>query len=270
MASNNYIQNLIESNFLKEEDLSELKSAVKKFPYFQAARALHLKALKNNENFKYNSELKITAAYTTDRKVLFDFICSKKFQSRKIKPEIKEKKLSLENNNKQNLKTPAFDKGIEKDIETANKELNLGKPFQFNKNEVFSFNQWLSLSSKKAILRNPKTTKANNKKTDLKTPDQETENTEQKKAKQNLIINRFIENSPKITRPSKTSTSDFKVQQISQNTQIMTETLAKVYLEQKKYDSAIKAYKILSLKYPKKSSFFANQIKHIKTLQNNK
>ena len=49
----------------------------------------------------------------------------------------------------------------------------------------------------------------------------------------------------------------------------MTETLARVYLEQKKYNNAIKAYKILSLKYPEKSGYFADQIKAIKKIQNN-
>ena len=50
----------------------------------------------------------------------------------------------------------------------------------------------------------------------------------------------------------------------------MTETLAKVYLEQKKYENAIKAYRILILKYPEKSGFFADRIKAIKNLQKNK
>jgi len=50
----------------------------------------------------------------------------------------------------------------------------------------------------------------------------------------------------------------------------MTETLAKVYLEQKKYENAIQAYRILSLKYPEKSGFFADQIKRIQILQKNK
>jgi hypothetical protein len=49
----------------------------------------------------------------------------------------------------------------------------------------------------------------------------------------------------------------------------MTETLAKVYLEQKKYNKAIQAYEILILKYPEKSSFFADQINEIKNLQQN-
>ena len=44
----------------------------------------------------------------------------------------------------------------------------------------------------------------------------------------------------------------------------MTETLAKVYVEQEKYKEAMKAYKILSLKYPEKISLFANQIKDLK------
>ena len=44
----------------------------------------------------------------------------------------------------------------------------------------------------------------------------------------------------------------------------MTETLAKVYAKQEKYKEAIKAYKILSLKYPEKISLFANQIKDLK------
>ncbi len=47
----------------------------------------------------------------------------------------------------------------------------------------------------------------------------------------------------------------------------MTETLAKVYLEQKKYKKALQAFKILSLKYPEKSGFFADQIRAVKKLQ---
>jgi hypothetical protein len=50
----------------------------------------------------------------------------------------------------------------------------------------------------------------------------------------------------------------------------MTETLARVYLAQKKYKKAMQAYKILILKNPEKSSFFADQIRAIKKLQKNK
>jgi hypothetical protein len=50
---------------------------------------------------------------------------------------------------------------------------------------------------------------------------------------------------------------------------LMTETLARIYLEQNNYAKAIQSYKILSLKYPEKSGFFADQIKAVKELQEN-
>ena len=45
----------------------------------------------------------------------------------------------------------------------------------------------------------------------------------------------------------------------------MTKTLAELYIEQKKFKEALKAYEILSLKYPEKISLFANQIIFLKT-----
>jgi hypothetical protein len=47
----------------------------------------------------------------------------------------------------------------------------------------------------------------------------------------------------------------------------MTETLARIYVEQKNYERAIQSYTILSLKYPEKSGLFAEQIKAIQQLQ---
>ena len=44
----------------------------------------------------------------------------------------------------------------------------------------------------------------------------------------------------------------------------MTETLADLYITQGKYHEALKAYKVLCLKYPEKISLFADQIKFIK------
>tara|TARA_Y100000994_G_scaffold18816_1_gene13809 strand:- start:79 stop:615 length:537 start_codon:yes stop_codon:yes gene_type:complete len=52
------------------------------------------------------------------------------------------------------------------------------------------------------------------------------------------------------------------------NNFLTTETLANIYIEQGHFERAIQAYEILCLKYPKKSSFFANQIKKIKNKLN--
>ena len=52
--------------------------------------------------------------------------------------------------------------------------------------------------------------------------------------------------------------------------ELMTETLAKIYVKQQKFKEALYAYRILSLKYPEKSSLFANQIKKLQKKQNKK
>ena len=41
-------------SLLKNSDISHLNSIITEFPYFQSARILYLKGLKNTESFKYN------------------------------------------------------------------------------------------------------------------------------------------------------------------------------------------------------------------------
>ena len=59
---------------INKEQTDFLENVISTFPYFQSARALYLKGLKNQDSFKYNQTLKSTAAYTTDRSILFNFI----------------------------------------------------------------------------------------------------------------------------------------------------------------------------------------------------
>lgn len=245
MDKKSYIKILEKPTLISTENNVDLRYITQKYPYFQSARALHLKLLKNQDSFKYNNELKITAAYTSDRSVLFDFVTSRSFKENTLKKE-----------EKQSLKEILLPKKKTKEVSLIKEKLAIGKPIAFTKNESFSFNQWMQLSSKKIIHREAPVV--------LK----EIEST--KNSVKNDIINRFIETAPKISRPSKTNPSEVKIIESKQNSPLATETLAKVYLEQKKYNSAIQAYKILSLKYPEKSGFFADQIKRIQILQKNK
>ena len=90
---------------------------------------------------------------------------------------------------------------------------------------------------------------------------------EQQVEKKFDIIDQFIKNSPKIQfSQEKKSEPEIKIGAKIKD-ELITETLAKIYVTQKKFNKAIKAYEILSLKYPKKSSFFADQIIYIKKIK---
>ena len=52
------------------------------------------------------------------------------------------------------------------------------------------------------------------------------------------------------------------------NGAIVSETLARVYTNQGKYETAIEAYTLLRLKYPEKSTYFELQIRLAEELMN--
>ncbi|SMC45951.1 hypothetical protein [Cellulophaga tyrosinoxydans] len=278
---------------------NQLDDILDEFPYFQAARAIQLKGLKNLNSFKYNSALKTTAAYTTDRDVLFDFITSPEFLQNKIADSISGKATSLketaiefetivaEEKKESLLEETSEDKALPQSIKDAEQildpalfsskdpkidieiaeakkqeeQITLGSPIPFTKKEKYSFKEWMELASKKPIEREPvnKPEKDTVKKIAAK---------KDSRKKKFELIDQFIENNPKII-PIEKNTPVIPIEdsvKIDKN-ELMTETLAKVYLEQKKFKKAIQAYKILSLKYPEKSSFFASQIKLVQTIQ---
>ena len=82
------------------------------------------------------------------------------------------------------------------------------------------------------------------------------------------LIDNFLINKKRID-PDRNflNTEDLSEKSLVSHDELMTETLAKVLMKQKKYDKALEAYQILGLKYPEKNSFFANQIKKIQKLK---
>lgn len=291
MNVSDFIVLLQNSNtILSPRQTRELETILEEYPYFQAARALHLKGLKNLDSYKYNAALKLTAAHTTDREILFEYITSNTFHQNHIANAIIGRETELiEKETISEEVTPNPDAAIilgasdesplPQNIEQAEKildpalfddsdqqpeisetkqgleeQLEIGKPLEFNNNEKYSFSEWLQLTQKTPVQRTSSSTK--------KSLD--------KKQKFELL-DKFIEGNPKIVPKKETEIKiDIKDSVKMDRTELMTETLARVYLEQKKYKKAIQAYKILRLKYPEKSSFFADRINAVKKLQKEK
>lgn len=248
---------------INEKQTIALENVVLQFPYFQAARALHLKGLFNQESFRYNYELKKTAAYTTDRTILFEFITSDNFtaiQQEKI-DEIQRSLLDIEVHHIEEVIVLPEIKTITPKEETneiepiSEEKLEIGKPLPFTPSERHSFQEWLQLTKFSPIEREI---------------DKKNTSNDPEKQKKLDIIDKFIEANPKIAPVKETTKAPANISKsVEEPTHLMTETLAKVYLEQKKYTKAIQAYEILILKYPEKSSFFADRINEIKNLQQN-
>ncbi len=318
MNAQQYIQWLNNPYQLTAENTAALKDVISEYPYLQSARALYLKTLNQERSFLYNSELKKTAAYTTDRDVLFDYIISEDFIA--YKPlQIEEVDVVDENYIEFKKPEPTLDETIEKRvldtlvyIENQDKEteliqkidqiskskieanklekenalveeqqvaeevpseeihqleenLEVGKPLDFSENDKFSFTEWLKLTSAQPIQR--ETIEISNENIE---PEENiiVEETILVKQKQMDLIDRFIETNPKITPSKSTVVPSINLDRHEEEEPFyMTETLARIYLEQKKYQKAIQAYEILILKYPEKSSLFANRIFDIKKLQ---
>ena len=296
------------------DQTQQLQTLISEFPYAQSARALYLKGLKNKDSYKYNQELKTTAAYTTDRSILFDYITSEAFNQNEISqiikqnsehlkaivvneaddisidksvtiddalkehikntegvldPDLFEEKvriedvanfLSLQNSAPEQVILDIDAKHIE---ETPEETLQIGKPLNFDKSETHSFSEWLKITSFKPIKREEasETSEEQNEETS-----DEAENAISKKFE---LIDKFLESNPKIIPSKDIPKIELKSEDSVKHDGLMTETLARIYLEQKNYEKAIQSYKILSLKYPEKSGFFADQIKAVKQLQEN-
>lgn len=217
---------------LKASDEMAFKKLSSSYPYFQAAQALHLKILKNQESFEFKKYLRATALQTSNRAVLFNFI------------------------NRHSEEQESAVQSIKKH-QTNDNASDLNESKQSNKvangSEKRSFYDWLNLTKLKTLDQ-------------IEDKDHESSSGKQHK---NKLIDKFIKENPKISRANESNSKLENAVRTMPSQQMMTETLAKIYVEQKKYEKAIQAYNILILNNPKKSSFFADQIKLIQSLQEN-
>ncbi|EOR95288.1 hypothetical protein ADIARSV_1519 [Arcticibacter svalbardensis MN12-7] len=83
--------------------------------------------------------------------------------------------------------------------------------------------------------------------------------------KETKIIENFIKEEPQIKPPSmaKVDTENKARKSSEDKLDLVSETLAQIYVDQMLFDKAIETYKKLSLKYPDKSLYFASQIQHL-------
>jgi hypothetical protein len=138
--------------------------------------------------------------------------------------------------------------------------------------EEGSFNQWLNFFS--TIKQTPvsnSTTNVSAKENTSIAPNTHKKSLEKndERAQKMALIDKIIEKNPSHIRLDNSKTKLFTAEKnakdsLLESEHLVTETLAKIYALQGNISKAIRAYEILSLKYPNKSVYFASLIKDLK------
>jgi len=241
MTCTEFYQLMADPVRLSEKTIPDLQQIVIDFPYFHAARMLYLKKLAVTGDIRLNVELKKMAIHIPDRIKLFMLI--------EGDPAI----------------NPSTDK-IAEVTERQDKDVAVPKT-----DDVANI-------AREAPLTFEPTTLASTDYARLLEEEKQTPDAAQPKMQHQDLIDSFIRNeqtrthSRILTEPVKTgndSNEIIKEQDNLDNTlenSYFTETLANIYIKQKRYDKALEIIKRLSLKYPKKNIYFADQIRYLEKL----
>ncbi len=246
-----YLYQIIKKEIIPDStDAIHLKDMVKTFPYFQAGKFAYLKAIYTYENEIFEEELHRLAITIADRKALFYYILSEEYDhffQNTGKKEISEDKTSL-------LLDAFFEaKGndnITTDLEYSISHSSLATTDYFTYIQVTSEDETII-------------------------PPVEEEPTD---LKHQNIIDTFISRSEseggiriQINNEGAMLSQEPIVEKGENEDELdedvfFTETLAKIYIKQKKYEKAYKIIKHLSLNYPKKNIYFADQLSFLEKL----
>ena len=254
---------------MKGNAIQEVERLVADYPYFAIGHALLAIAYQNANDKHYEQQLKRAAAImpNRDKLRLFSVIAKHRLES---EPEIAE----LPDEFVPNDNVFSSIEAIETQDETNNgiirekvfiiPEIDLsGSKEQLSAEMALLDEKRKSLDELKAIIAKRL------KEIEHEKQRKENEPAEPKKLTRKELIDKFILENPSITRPKAEFYNPISVAQnsITDQGNIVSETLAKIYEKQGYLEKAITIYEKLGLKYPEKSRYFAAQIERIQESQ---
>lgn len=229
---------------LNRKTLYELRTLLTRYPYCQTLRLLYLKNLFLLRDSSFGSELRKSVFYVTDRRVLFYLIEGDKFK----------------------LPTP-LDRVISKEKEeepSVDRTLSLIDAFlaELPSDEFQNTELDYSIDYTTYLLEGDTSSQEEPEDVPELRGQKLIDNFITKAAHEPVIKLDMSEENELSTLTD--SLSNYVGE--DEDDTYFTETLAKIYIKQQRYSKALEIIKKLSLKYPKKNIYFADQIRFLEKL----
>ena len=223
--------------------LKQLRQLVERYPYYQAARLLLLRALFEAHDPSFGQELRRAALYVPSRRVLYDLIEADKL---KPVPESKVRKLNEEPDDTMDRTYSLIDSFLSTNVEEKPKGKKSVRPVVDASTDYMGYMQQLENDISDNEISQEEAPVTNNQR----------------------IIDDFLEQGRIVIQehPDEELQKPQIDNETTANSEIFTETLARIYIKQGKYDKALEIIQRLSLKYPKKNRYFADQIRYLEKL----
>jgi hypothetical protein len=304
MSRNDFLNMIENSVPVSPRMISEVYELIDIFPYFQSAHLLLLKGLYNNADVKFENQLKHSAIHIGDREVLYWLLKTKSSVvtvRTGVKKNIEIKEEILADTQQTVIESARNSEYLINEIEGNSNNINFREESDTHNHipghsimlatepeitqpaEVIILSEEEDFpSEEKVIFMDPGFSIPEH--SDLLELDLGEEEIillsgevsdrgrlqpeeHSRKLIQTELIDKFINANPRI-EPQKDKiylpNEDISKPFTEESGGLITETLAKIYLNQGYYSKAIFIYEKLSLKFPEKSSYFASQIEKVK------
>lgn len=236
---------------LDKDTLYELRELVARYPYYQAARVLLLQNLFILHDASFGEELRRAAVFLPDRKVLFDMVEGGNYE---IHAAVESHDSEEPAEGGADRTTSLIDKFLKTGMQAEEGTAPRRKPTIADATTDYMA-YLLQLD-------------------DAEVPAASAADTDERTRRSTSLIDGFIEARPERIVLSETPQYVPEVpgaeEEAGAEEDYFTETLAKIYIKQGRYEKAIEIIRKLHLNYPKKNRYFADQIRFLQKLIINK